>query len=349
MLTSQAACLLSVLCVGALSCPCPVEARMLTQNPDTHARRRVLIVGLDGTRGDVVRSNLQQHTVPGLERLALAGAISTEALAHSSAGAWCTAPGWTSVLSGVGPSKHAVADNDQAALHHPHYPSLLRQAVAAHLVTVGVGVPNVVGPDPRESALDGECNYHEWAGSWGRVDTCNLTYRYRTDIIDNDDSELADDITRAVLLHHIEDPAADVLFGVFDGMDHAGHTYNYDGAANSPYGRALQQLDSHLVQLLDALQKRVDDHREEWLVIATSDHGGHEQSHDNDILDQGIFFAAAVFTPTSPIGVHLVAPVQQMDASPTVLHFLGLDSHPATDGRMQLHAATRRARHTSVD
>jgi hypothetical protein len=127
---------------------------------------------------------------------------------------------------------------------------------------------------------------------------------------------------------------ASVLSGV-DSL--AGHRHGF--GPNRRYLGALREADALLARLIDALELRVRESGEAWLVVLTSDHGGHARfllggAHDQRAgPDDAIPFAVAILGAERPQA--LVSPVTQMDVHPTVLSWLGLPIDPALDGRAQ--------------
>ncbi len=73
----------------------------------------------------------------------------------------------------------------------------------------------------------------------------------------------------------------DLIFGVFDRLDSIGHA---SGFIESPLYREYiaEFIEYALGQLLTAIQTSTHQRQEEWLVILTSDHGGH---NDKVIID----------------------------------------------------------------
>ncbi|RYD32244.1 MAG: hypothetical protein EOP87_13190 [Verrucomicrobiaceae bacterium] len=65
----------------------------------------------------------------------------------------------------------------------------------------------------------------------------------------------------------------DVLFVHFDQVDGAGHASGFK-VDNPTYLEAVRVVDTHVGALLAALKKRPRYALEDWLIIATTDHGG---------------------------------------------------------------------------
>ena len=311
-----------------------VEAKHVT-NPVTHKRRRVLIVGLDGARGDVVQAGVEQGLLPALQTFARMGQLSTQAQTHDLVGAFVTVPGWTSVLTGVGPLKHGVLANNAGMLHNPMFPSLLRSAKSAGLRTWAAGQSGVLAADPSHAAIDGECWFYETrarAFGYGDTDSCNLTQRYRTD--KDADASAGDVLLYNLVSDHVADADADVVFAVADAVDAEGHATGFNGNIRSPYGQAAQRADDGLLKVIRAAEHRARVTDEEWLILTTADHGGHAQTHGNQAQDRQIFFGLLLYGAQESLDP-LSATVRHTDVNPTVLHFLGLPTPGLRDGQAQ--------------
>lgn len=326
------------------------------------ARRRALVIGIDGLRGDVLhRAAWERGDVPALRGLMERGVHAAcprpeaESCARTHTGprsdpsaVWATGPGWAAVVTGVDGPRHGVTDNGHAQLQafartSQITPSFFARARSAGRVTAAGGVGAFLtsrdggGIDP--GVLDYEC------GPGGdsppvpveATSSCNLDHRLALDLADPE----RDEKLVAWLLARIADPEIDVVMGVLDQVDEAGHRHGF--GPREPYREALRRADAGVARLLAAVAERAAPGGEEWLVVVTSDHGGHLGRwlfwrigrHDRvEPEDTAIPFALATYGRAATRG-RLEPPVTQMDVHPTVLHWLGIEPAPGLDGRVQ--------------
>ncbi len=344
-------------------------AALLGSAPASRAsepRPRALVIGLDGTRGDLLERAIADAAIaPALRRLARAGrfaacpepAASSCARAHAgpAAGAgfqWVTGTGWASVLTGVGNARHGLRDNEPGSLavfceSSRVHPSFLALARAAGLATAAGGtaafVSSAYGAQQQAGVLDYECGCRgeRPALDAGARTSCNASERLSLDGRAADrDARLA-----AWLLARVSEPDASVVMGVFDRIDEAGHRHGF-GIGEETLA-AVAATDRLLAPILAALEQRAASAGERWLVVVAADHGGHDAlfgrgAHDTRAgLDDAVPFGVARFEPGSAGAPsparprELVAPVRQMDVHPTVLHWLGLPVAAELDGRVQ--------------
>jgi hypothetical protein len=202
--------------------------------------RKVLIIGIDGCRGDAILA----ANAPHLDSLAMAGFRCYQGNTHPPT--W-SATGWSSMLTGVWEQKHKAVDNSFTNNQFGTWPHFF-----AHLNSV----------DP---ALDLRSISH-----WAPINTA-ITTGADQELSVATDQAVAD---AAVNLLLNGDP--DVLFLQFDDVDHAGHAYGF-APSIANYTAAIDIVDQLVGQVLEAVHARPIS--EEWMVIVTTDHGGNLSGH----------------------------------------------------------------------
>ena len=70
----------------------------------------------------------------------------------------------------------------------------------------------------------------------------------------------------------------DCIFGIFEAPDYNGHTFGF-GDQDYRYVTAVNNLDRVAYKLIDEVTKRPAYNDEDWLIMITSDHGGHGYGH----------------------------------------------------------------------
>ncbi|MEG0545972.1 MAG: hypothetical protein RR552_02175 [Oscillospiraceae bacterium] len=83
----------------------------------------------------------------------------------------------------------------------------------------------------------------------------------------------------------------DIIFGIYEGPDINGHTSSFS-LSNYRYTVAVMDGDSLSYELIEEVKKRKTYPEEDWLIIITSDHGGHNRGHGTQMIDDRMTFLA---------------------------------------------------------
>lgn len=241
-------------------------------------RRKVLIVGIDGARADVM-TRVAAHPGSALGALARRGAWSFDALTVP---VTQSAPAWATILTGGSIERHGVRDNSfrpNTLGACPHFATRLRRTcVARKTASIVNWAPiNEHLVDPRD---------------------VQVTEEHPSD---------ARVCVRAIdLLEHDSD--LDALFVHLDAVDAWGHRAGY--SRWSPFYRwAAVRADRMLGAMMAAVARRRTRPEEDWLIISVSDHGGRWFGHGaDDDANRRVHLVMA--------GDH-IAP-RHLDATPTV-------------------------------
>ncbi len=324
---------------------------------DTMKRRRVAIIGLDGTTGNQLHHRVwAQNLAPNLRNLMLTGKFTICesdqdnrcARTHSghSSGLdyfWLTGPGWASVLTGVDNLRHGVKDNDDKSLRAfskstKQFPSLFMRAKMNGLKTAAAGVGAFLTSRKKDKSYFGvtdyECGYQQRGPSVAAEATqsCNLDNRQSFNSTDPN----RDNLLTKWFVDRVNDSNFDITMGVYDMIDTVGHANGFDN--NDKYLQAITTADVQIGTILNAIKKRADNFNEEWLILLTSDHGGHRLlfwgNHGRMFdEDEVIPFVVAVVGSDQKLS-NLKYPVSHMDVHPTVMQWFGLNSSQV-DGHIQ--------------
>jgi predicted AlkP superfamily pyrophosphatase or phosphodiesterase len=255
---------------------------VLRMSPD---KKKVLIIGIDGCRPDT----LIAAETPNLDALIDDGLVSYQAQTCEFT---MSAPGWSSMLTGVWPPKHGVRDNSFDGADYdssPHFFQRLKE-VKEDAVTA-----SIVNWEPiNQEILSG----------------CDLSSRHSRDV------EVAQ---AAVELLTNQDP--DVLFIHFDEVDIAGHASGY-GADSTGYLEAVSSTDGAIGIVLTGVQQRETYGSEDWLVLVSTDHAGVGRSHGEDLPELRTVFM--IVSGPTVVGRRIKRAPEIVDVPPTVLNHLGL-------------------------
>lgn len=277
-----------------------------TPPPAEPGKRHVLLIGIDGLRGD---SFCEEGCVaaPTIRTLMQEGAHHRNVLAGG-VQKTVSGPGWASVFTGVWADKHGVPDNDEAlTLQRPHVFAQIKQAWPQ----ANIGV----------------------VGDWYNI-THGLLPQGADFVVANGDkdSQEATDTVKGWLARP-EAPTA--IFYYLHKADV--HVCCYD-PRNAHYQAMLAHEDAQIRQVLDALAARPTYQDEDWLIVVASDHGGAGKGHGGQTATERATFVLLDNTWAKPDarpycrGDLSATPMLQIDgATPHILDFFGLPN--TTDGR----------------
>ncbi|MET9292892.1 alkaline phosphatase family protein [Streptomyces sp. NPDC003077] len=264
---------------------------------------KVLVIGLDGAG---LLDRIKDADAPHLDALMAGGVTAPSSLYTSPMARTESAPGWSTIITGVWPDKHGVKDNGFAGSKYGAYPDFLTRVEAAR-------------PALNTYAVS------SWAPITDRIFSAKVDARVSTPGAEYDTGTAA----RAVAQLRDHDP--DALFLQLDNVDHAGHS---SGAASRAYLDAIHGVDAQVGELLAAIKARPTYDREDWLVLVTADHGhtdagGHGGTSWAERQTFVIAYGGGLPAGTTRHDVKIV------DIVPTALAHLGVAIDPAwgLDGR----------------
>jgi predicted AlkP superfamily phosphohydrolase/phosphomutase len=202
--------------------------------------RKVLIIGVDGTRPDA----LQDANTSNIDGIIANSFFSYEAWHH---GITISGSSWSSILTGVEYTKHGVTDNTYNNSKFYTYPYFTTRAKSC--------LPDLYCVQITQWVAMSDYVYND---GWNKK-------------ILVDDG--AGDQTVAKTQEELKNPDLDVLFVYFDEVDLAGHASGFS-RFNPEYIRAIETVDGHIGNIITALHNRVNYANEEWIILIVTDHGG---------------------------------------------------------------------------
>lgn len=214
--------------------------------------RKVLIIGIDGTRSDA----LQQANTPNIDGL-LTNALYSYDSWHTAI-TW-SGPSWATILTGVYWNKHGVVNNGFIGKHFDQYPPI---SALAKQIKPNLDCAIVAEWDPLIDEID--------HANWNRA-------------IKTPDTETW--ITADSAVAQLQKPDIDLLFAYFDKVDMTGHSSGFD-TANQLYIQAIQTVDSAVGKVLNSLYARPNYANENWLIFVVTDHGGKSLFHGGNTYDE---------------------------------------------------------------
>ncbi len=234
--------------------------------------KHVLIIGIDGCRSDA----FQAAKASNLQSLARNGTACYRAFAGGKPGtrtqqATISGASWSSIVTGVWVDKHQIPDNK---FTHPN----LKKVIGGKIV----GYPHFF---TRIKEKQPNC-YLASIVNWKPINEHIVTDPDYRD--SGNDAAVARKC--AELLLGNRNPA--VVFLQFDEVDGAGHAKGY-GPESPEYMAAIEKLDRHVGTVVNAMRKRPNFARENWLVLLTADHGGFKKGHGGQTPEERTVFLVA--------------------------------------------------------
>ncbi len=282
----------------------------LWEQPEPGATPKVLLVGWDGVRPDV----LSEVSTPYLDSLAAAGTFSDVA---RTARPTVSGPDWSSILIGVWPEKHGVHSNNFSSNRYSEYPDFFTriESVAPELNTFVAIDWLPLGAETDGGPLIGD-----------GVDRKIVLDGYELGWLE------ADSVAVEAALEELRSGDPDALFVYVGAPDEISHTI---GGIGDEYREAIAIADRQLGMMLATIRSRPSFSQEDWLILVCTDHGRTETGgHGGDSPEESnVFFLAS--GPSAMVG-HPNEPPATVDLAVTALTHLGIEIDPSwgLDGRV---------------
>jgi len=278
--------------------------------PGPEARPKVLLIGIDGVRVDVLR----EVSTPNLDALAAAGFFSEEA---RNVRPTVSGPCWSSMLIGVGPEKHGVLNNDFSTNRYEEYPDFLTRIEE---VRPELGTFAAVDWLPLGTEVDGGPLLSDAVERKAIVDGYELGWLE------------ADSVSVMATAEELQTGDSDALFVYLGAPDEISHNI---GGIGEEYHAAIATADGHVGRLVEAVKARPTFAGENWLILVSTDHGRTgEGGHGGDSPEETtVFFLAS--GPATQQGTATGSP-SIMDVPVTAMAHLGIAIDPGwgLDGKV---------------
>ena len=268
--------------------------------------RKVLVIGIDGCRFDA----LNKADAPHLDALIEGGAIAQPTRifpAHYREADTISGPGWSNILCGVWADKHRVMDNEFTAPNYEEYPHFFTrlkeaqpEAATASFSDWGPIARNILRS--ADESLDAEDDSHDYVA--------------------------ADEKVAAAASMHLReaDPTATIVY--FGQVDEMGHKDGFHPSVPT-YVEAIKRVDGHVGALLEAIESRPNRTNEEWLILATTDHGGVGTGHGGGHNTPEVACSWLIVSGDGAARGKIAGERGQVDLVPTALKHLGVAIDPA--------------------
>jgi hypothetical protein len=322
--------LAAALCALALAAP-PALGQQPLSGPDGTSLNKVLVIGTDGTRWDLVETAMKAGRAPNLARLRREGFGRPSLLEYGPNTLTLSEVGWSSIASGVWDDKHGVDGSklnmDPGQATKNGYLDFLtriensRGRLSTFLASDwdNIGLPLNGGP------------------IFGTARDANFAARIPAETIDNwnrGDVQVTGAATR--YLRHGNPDAGFVYLGLVDETAHLA------GSATPTYANAIATTDARIGRLLRAIRSRPSYPFESWTILVVTDHGQRPLDEPSPISHFGktkLELTSFLFGSGPGLGQNVKKP-KVVDILPTVLHQLGLATPRSwkIDGHTLSHA-----------
>jgi hypothetical protein len=313
--------------------PATARAAELSGPPGT-SLDKVLVIGTDGTRWDLLDAAMRSGRAPALARLRREGFGRPSLLEYAPMPTTLTISevGWSSIASGVWEDKHGI---DGSAFNRD--PGQATKNGYADFLT------RIERRRPQTSTFlasdwDNIGLAENGGPIFGSAMDANFAARVREETIaawDRGDEQ----VTRAAAryLRRGDPDAGFVYLGLVDETAHLA------GSATPAYARSITVTDRRIGRLLRAIRSRPSYAFESWTVLVTTDHGQRpltEPSAASHLTDTPLERTSFVLGAGPGLAGAVPRP-RVVDVLPTVLHQLGLRTPRAwgIDGRTLSRAA----------
>ncbi|MGY8933489.1 MAG: alkaline phosphatase family protein [Flavobacteriales bacterium] len=248
---------------------------------------KVLIIGIDGSRPDAI---LKANT-PNIDSLWKSGAYSFKAKTDEiSFSGIC----WTGMLTGVWHNKHNVISNkyeNPNTIEYPHFFNRIKEfnsELKTYSITHWAPLHKILQNGDADVALNYESD----------VDVAN----------------------KAIETIQTED--VDAIFVHLDDVDHAGHTFGFH-PENKNYTSVIEDSDKRVGEIVSSLKKRINYKNENWLILMSTDHGGSDTNHGQNIPEHTTIFYIASGNDVEKGAIEFQ--VNVVDIAVTALQHLGIE------------------------
>ncbi|MET4157242.1 alkaline phosphatase family protein [Agromyces sp. PvR057] len=277
--------------------PLPDPGPQPSDVPDGISSRKVLFIDFDGVRFD----KLTEYATPNLDALAAKGQMGVGYMQDNALGPTVSGHGHANLLSGVWVDKHQSPDNNFTNPNIEAYPDVLTRLEQV---------------DPGFSTFS--------TADWKPLNE-HLILRPDVKIQQTGASPAATDeqsVADALEVLGTRNPDAMVVY--LHNGDATGHSYT----AESPqYKTTIEKLDAQVGELVAAIEAREAASDEDWLILASTDHGFTGYGHGGDQhLTRMIWTLAS--GGDVPVSGTATRQWRQVDIAPTTLAHLGVDIDP---------------------
>jgi hypothetical protein len=301
--------------VGLAVAAPPALAQQPLSGPAGTSLNKVLVIGTDGTRWDLVQAAMKSGQAPNFARLRRDGFGRPTTLLYGPNTLTLSEVGWSSIAGGVWEDKHGVdgtkLNMDPGQATKNGYLDFLtriersRSQLSTFLASDwdNIGLPLNGGP------------------IFGSAMDANFAARVPAETIDDwNRGDAAVTAAAERYLRHDDPDAGFVYLGLVD------ETAHLSGSATPTYAAAIRTTDKRIGRLLRAVRARPTYPFESWTILLTTDHGQRPLTEPSILSHFGktrLELTSFVFGTGPGLTARVKKPLI-VDINPTVMHQLGL-------------------------
>ena len=267
----------------------------------------VLVIGIDGLRPDAMR----QAKTPNIDALIQNGAVSFQCQILGERyrkNDTVTAPGWSSILTGVWADKHGVQANSFKVKHFDTYPHFFARIKSQ--------IPSLKTASFLDLPQTNKCVVAQADFQYGYEESTAARTRAEKDAL------IATEASRLLATNDCQ--AVFVYFGNCDGV---GHKWGFHPSVPQ-YRDVIHQTDRYIGQLLSAVNARPSHEKENWLILLTADHGGKGRGHSRGQNVPEILTVPFIVSGATAKRGALDDKIYIVDIATTALTHLGVNVKP---------------------
>ena len=229
-------------------------------------KKKVVFVIVDGIPADMI----EKVATPALDSIAKVGGY-VRAYVGGEKGGYSETPtisavGYNSLLTGTWVNKHNVWDNDIKEPNYSYY-NLFR-------------LMETQSPKKKSAIFSTWLDNRTKLVGEGLPAAGGITIDHHVDGLENDSARYPHD-KDALYIHkideevtnraaqYIKEEAPDLTWVYLEYTDDMGHMYGNSGR----FEKAIEIMDHQVRRLWDAVQRRQTQHKEDWQIFVTTDHG----------------------------------------------------------------------------
>ena len=243
--------------------------------PEGKTEKKVVIIGYDGCRADVVKEKKDDGAINYLLskgasiNLTYCGGVNYPAENTQDTS---TAPGWCSMITGEWADVHGITGN-----------GIIKSVEPKMIMTTLI----------ENGTIDSGAFITKWKGHFTNDNSTYIdekAYCEENNIdIDFNLRENVEDVHTGAMEEITSGECADFVFIIYEDTDSAGHDFGF--SFNNPvYKEAFNQEEAYGYEVIKSIEARDTYDTEDWLIIVTSDHGGFGSGHGGPSIQERMTF-----------------------------------------------------------
>lgn len=261
----------------------------------------VVLIGIDGLGANYLQ---EADAIPNLKRLMAQGSYTLQARCIRPSS---SAANWAAMTMGAGPALTGYTQWDSQT---PEIPSR---------VTGKYGIFPTIFEILHEQKPNSEIGIlYTWEG---------IGYLFPKEVINHNQNTNDDNLTEEKAITYIQEKRPKLLFLHFDDVDGAGHSI---GWGTDAYISAIEKMDKRIGNIVEATKDAGI--YKNTIFIVTADHGGFEQSHGGDHLEE-MEIPWIIAGPGIKKNTEIKNSIITFDTAATIAYIFGLEPPQVWTGR----------------